>query len=138
MELPAIRKLADRGLSDEELALIRKLADATMGPARRGDVAGFRRADVHFHLCLLELTADPAVRDIARLVLAADPVHAARAGGSGHLMAHEAREHRELAGLLAEGLVSAADELLRLHLSRPSSGRPPRPPGPASVGRWSA
>jgi hypothetical protein len=35
IELPALRKLADRGLSDEELAMTRQLADATMGRALR-------------------------------------------------------------------------------------------------------
>jgi DNA-binding GntR family transcriptional regulator len=117
IQLPAVRKLADRGLSDEELALVRKLADATMRPARRGDVSGFLQADMTFHLCLLELSADPAVGDVARLVLAPGPVGAPHAGRSGHPLTREAREHRELADMLAEGLVSAADELLRLHLS---------------------
>ena len=31
VELPALRKPADRGLSDEELAMTLQLADATMG-----------------------------------------------------------------------------------------------------------
>jgi len=122
IELPGLRKLADRGLSDQELALVRKLADATMRSARSGDVLGYLRADMVFHLCLLELTGDPALSEIARLLLTPVPVQVARAEQSDFLT-HEAREHRELVGLLAEGLVSASDDLLRLHLSRLSAGR---------------
>jgi DNA-binding GntR family transcriptional regulator len=136
LELTAVRKLADRGLSSQELELTGRLADATMRSARHGDVPGYLRADLTFHLCLLELTSDPAVRDVARLVLAPDRGHASRAEGSGHLMVRAAREHRELVGMLADGLVSAADDLLRLHLSRRPAGRPGRrAPGRAATGR---
>jgi len=136
IELSALRRLADRGLSDQELALVRKLADATMRPARAGDVPGYLRADMVFHLCLLELTGDVAVAEIARPLLALDPGRAPRGAELGCLMAAEAREHRELASLLADGMVSAADDLLRLHLSRLSAGRPPpaRHGGPESSG----
>jgi DNA-binding GntR family transcriptional regulator len=128
MELSALRRLADRGLSDQELALVTKLAGDTVRLARGGDVAGYQRADMDFHLCLLELTADPALAGIARLLLAPDRSSAPRA----ELMRREAREHRELAGLLAGGMVSAADHLLRLHLSRlPAAARLA---GPVSIG----
>jgi DNA-binding GntR family transcriptional regulator len=99
-ELSALRRLADRGLSDEELARIRRLAGA---------------ADA-FHLGLLELTGDPAVAEIGRYVLAAGrpcaPAGAVRA----------AREHRELAAMVADGMVSEADHLLRRHLLAISGG----------------
>jgi DNA-binding GntR family transcriptional regulator len=124
MELTALRKLAGRGLSEQELALIRNLADATMRSAKRGDVPGYLQADVTLHLCLLELTGDPALSEIARLLLVPDPMHAPHAVESVDLMAREAREHRELVDMLADNRVSAADDLLRLHLSRLPTGRP--------------
>jgi DNA-binding GntR family transcriptional regulator len=127
MELPALRKLADRGLSEQELAPIRNLADATMRSARRGDVLGYLQADTTLHLALLELTGDPALSEIARLLLAPDPLRAARIEESVDLMACEAREHCELIDMLADGMVSAANDLLRLHLSRRPTGR--RAPG---------
>jgi DNA-binding GntR family transcriptional regulator len=122
IELPGVRRLADRGLSDQEFAHIQKLAGATMRAARCGDVLGYLRADMAFHLCLLELTSDPARSDVARLLLTPDRTCAADV--SDCLMACDAREHSELAGLLADGMVSQADHLLRLHLSRLSAGRP--------------
>jgi DNA-binding GntR family transcriptional regulator len=93
-ELSALRRLADRGLSGEELARVRRLADAASA----------------FHVCLLELADDPAVTEIGTYLLAADrpcaPAGTVRA----------AREHRELAAMVADGMVSAADHLLRRHL----------------------
>jgi DNA-binding GntR family transcriptional regulator len=134
LELSALRRLADRGLSDQEFALVTKLADDTVRLARRGDVLGYLRADMTFHLCLLEMTGDPALAGIAWL-LAPDRERALRAEEPGHLIAREAREHHELAGMLADGMVSAADHLLRLHLSRLSAARlaPALPAGPESV-----
>jgi DNA-binding GntR family transcriptional regulator len=133
VELPALRKLADRGLSDQELAVIRKLADATVRSARSGDVRGYLRADMLFHLYLLELTDDPALSEVARLLLAPGSVPAPRIEESGHLMAAGAREHCELVNMLADDLVNAADDLLRHHVSRLWVDRPA--PAGGSPGR---
>jgi DNA-binding GntR family transcriptional regulator len=139
VELPALRKLADRGLSDEELVVIRKLADATMRSARSGDVLGYLQADMVFHLYLLELTGDPVLSEVARLVLAPSPTSPIGATQTptveepGRLMAAGASEHCELVNMLADEMVSAADDLLRHHVSGPRVGPPAparRPPGP--------
>jgi DNA-binding GntR family transcriptional regulator len=128
LELAAIRWVADRGLSDQELARVRRLADATMRVAGSGDVAGYERADMLFHQALLELTGDPALSEIARLVLVSGRLAASPGGLSNDRVVSEAREHRELVVLLADGMVGAADRLLRLHLSR-------RSPGESAAGR---
>ena len=119
VELPALRRLADRGLSDQELAVVRELADATIRSARDGDVPGYLRADMIFHLYLLELTGDRARCEVARVLLAPGPAPAPPAAQSGHLMAVAAREHRELVSMLTDDMVSAADDLLRHHVTRP-------------------
>jgi DNA-binding GntR family transcriptional regulator len=124
VELPALRKLADRGLSDHELAVIRKLANATMRSARDGDVLGYLQADMVFHLYLLELTGDSALSEVARLLLAPAAVSAPRAEESGHFMAVGAHEHCELVNMLTDDRLSAADDLLRHHVSRPPASRP--------------
>jgi DNA-binding GntR family transcriptional regulator len=128
VELPALRELADRGLSDQELAVVRKLAEATMRPARDGDVPGYLQADMVFHLYLLELTGNEARYEVARLLLVPGAVPAPRGEESGYLMVAAAREHRELVNMLTDDMVSAADDLLRHHASRPSAGR--REPAP--------
>jgi len=122
IELAALRRLADRGLCGEELALVGNLADATVRAARGGDMPGYLRADTAFHLCLMGLTGEPAVCEVARLLLAPELESAPGADESDLFMVREAREHAELVGMLAGGMVSAADHLLRLHLSRRSAG----------------
>jgi DNA-binding GntR family transcriptional regulator len=133
MELPALRKLADRGLSDQELAVIKKLADATMRSARSGDVLGYLRADMVFHLYLLELAGDPAVSEVARVLLAPGAMPAPRIEESGRLMTAGALEHCELVNLLADEMVNAADDLLRHHVSRLWPGQPARFAGPEAT-----
>jgi DNA-binding GntR family transcriptional regulator len=138
IELPALRRLADRGLSDQELAMVRKLARATVRSARDGDVPGYLRADRVFHLYLLDLTDDPDLSEVARLLLAPGRVRAPHGDPSGdpngnphgdlhgdprgeepgHLMAREASEHCELVDMLVNDRMTAADDLLRLHLAR--------------------
>jgi hypothetical protein len=127
IEVPALRQLADRGLSDEELAMIRQLASATVGPALRGDVAGYLQADMTFHLCLLELTGDPALSRVARRLLAAGPEYGPHDAEPGRRMAAGAREHREIVDLLADDSVNAAEDLLRHHVARPGARRPGSP-----------
>jgi len=140
VELAALRKLADRGLSDQELAVARKLAGATMRSARNGDVLGYLRADMTFHLCLLELTGDPALSGIARLLLAPGAAPAPRIEEScieesGHVMAAGALEHCELVNMLADEMVNTADGLLRRHVSRlwPGQPAPARLAGPEAT-----
>ncbi len=116
IEVPALRKLADRGLSDQELAVGRRLAGATVRSARGGDVRGYLQADMSFHLYLLELTSEGALSEVARLLLAPRPV-----GGiePGQRIAAGAGEHGEIVDLLADDRVTAAADLLRHHLRRP-------------------
>jgi hypothetical protein len=127
IELPALRKLADRGLSDEELTMTRQLAGATMRPALSGDLVGYLLADMNFHLYLLELTGDPALSQVARLLLAPAVEHGPQDAELGRHMAVGAQEHREIVNLLADDMVNAAEDLLRQHLARHGARRPSRP-----------
>jgi DNA-binding GntR family transcriptional regulator len=115
IELSALRRLADRGLSDQEYLVAKKLAEATVRSARGGDVLGFHRADLMFHRSLLELIEDPALSEIAVALLA--PARTAETETETDLL-REAHEHAELIAMVADGRVGAADSLLRLHLSR--------------------
>jgi DNA-binding GntR family transcriptional regulator len=115
IELRALRRLADRGLSDMELRRVTKLAEATMRAARTGKALDYSLADTAFHLCLLELTGDPGLSDLGRL-LTPEPARAPSVGE--FVMGRDALEHAELVGMVADGMVTAADRLLRLHHSR--------------------
>jgi hypothetical protein len=120
VELSALRKLAERGLRDEELAVIRKLADATMRSALSADVADYLKADTDFHAGLLELAGDPALPEIGRTLLAAGDGHLPWTEEAGHFMRTGASEHGELVNMLARDMGGVADDLLRHHISRPA------------------
>jgi DNA-binding GntR family transcriptional regulator len=124
IELTGLRRLAERGFSDQELAVVRELAEATLRPARTGDILGYRKADMVFHMWLQELTGDPALSEIARLVLAPGRGEPRRRQESTELMAAAAYEHCELVSMLGDDMLSAADDLLRHHISGPPAGRP--------------
>jgi hypothetical protein len=127
IELPALRNLADRGLSDEELAMIRQLARATTEPALGGDVAGYLQADMIFHLYLIELTGDRALSQVARCLLASGVEHGSPDVELSWRMAAGAQEHREIVDLLADDMVNAAEDLLRHHVAQHGARRPGRP-----------
>jgi DNA-binding GntR family transcriptional regulator len=120
IELSALRRLADRGLSDQEYLVAKKLADATVRSARGGDVLGFHRADLMFHRSLLELIEDPALSEIAAALLVPAEAEAETETETTTEtdLLREAHEHAELIAMVADGRIGAADSLLRLHLSR--------------------
>jgi DNA-binding GntR family transcriptional regulator len=118
IELSALRRLADRGLSDQEYLVAKKLADATVRSARGGDVLGFHRADLMFHRSLLELIEDPALAEIAAALLVPAEAEAEAETTTETDLLREAHEHAELIAMVADGRIGAADSLLRLHLSR--------------------
>jgi len=117
IEVTALRKLADRGLTDEELDTSRRLARATVRSARGGDLTGYLEADATFHLYLLGLTGHPAVADVARLLPGTRAAQLRTVGERAQRMEIGAGEHGEIVALLADDMVSAASEMLRRHVA---------------------
>jgi len=105
--------LAGRGIRDEELAVIRRLAGN----------AG-----------LLDLSGDPALLGIARPLLAACGGQSPWSEEAGRFMGTEASEHRELVDMLARDMSSEADALLRHHISRSAPASAAARPGSAPRG----
>ena len=117
MEIPAVRKVTEQGVSDSELAALERLAAATMAPARDGDILRYIDADLAFHLYLLELAGNQQLVEVVRVLRSRSRLHGLRDSDSARFMRQDAREHRDLVDLLAEGRASAVDDLLRRHLS---------------------
>lgn len=115
LEVPAMRKLAERG-DDRRLAPLTRTVEAIESAAAEGDLAGFLLADRRFHLALLELAGN---RRLVRLV--GQLRDQTRLEGlkplaeSGRLMA-SAREHGELLDALRAGDADRAEALMRQHL----------------------
>jgi DNA-binding GntR family transcriptional regulator len=98
---------------------MRELANATMRSAFRGDILGYLQAEMKFHLHVLELTGDRALLEVAHALLAPNPQHVPCAEECGPLVAARARDHSQLVTMLTDDMMSAADDLLRQHVSRP-------------------
>jgi DNA-binding GntR family transcriptional regulator len=126
IELPALRGLADRGLTDEELATSQRLARATVRSARTRDLRGYLEADAAFHLYLLGLTGNPVLAEVERLLLGIRAAHWPAGAELAQRMEIGAGEHGEIVALLADDRVSAAGEMLRQHVAAglPGPGEP--------------
>lgn len=123
VELRALRRLADRGLRDRELRVMRELANATMRSAFSRDIPGYLLADLNFHLYLLESTGDRALLEVALPLLGANPRHVPCAEECGLVVAAGACDHSQLVTLLTDDMMGAADDLLRQHVPRSLVGR---------------
>jgi DNA-binding GntR family transcriptional regulator len=117
VEIPAVRKVANQGVSGSELAALEQLAAATMAPARDDDILGYINADLAFHLYLLDLAGNRELVEAVRILRSRSRLHGLRDEDSAGFMRRNAREHLALVDLLADGRVSAVDDLLRRHLS---------------------
>lgn len=124
LEIPAVRKVADQGMSDPELAALERLATATLVPARDGDILGYINADMTFHLYLLDQAGNQELVEVVRVLRSRSRLHGLRDSESAGFMRQNAREHLDLVGLIAEGRVNAVDDLLRRHLSAITAGWP--------------
>jgi DNA-binding GntR family transcriptional regulator len=124
VEIPAVRKVADQGVSDSELAALQRLAAATMACARDGDILGYINADLAFHLYLLELAGNRQLVEVVRVLRSRSRLYGLRDSDFARFMRQNAREHLDLVGLIADGRVSAIDDLLRRHLSAIAAGWP--------------
>jgi DNA-binding GntR family transcriptional regulator len=124
VEIPAVRKVTEQGVSDSGLAALERLAAATMAPARDGDILGYINADLAFHLHLLELAGNRQLVEVVRVLRSRSRLHGLRDCDFARFMRQNAREHLELVDLLADGRASAVDDLLRRHLSAITAGWP--------------
>jgi len=118
IEIPAVRKVTDQGVSDSELAALERLAKATIAPARESDILGYISADLAFHLYLLGLAGNRQLVEVVRILRSRSRLHGLRDQDAGVFMVRSADEHLELVNMISDGRASAADDLLRRHISR--------------------
>jgi DNA-binding GntR family transcriptional regulator len=126
IEIPAVRKVTYQGVSDAQLSQLRRAAQATQVPARRGDILGYINADMSFHLHLLDLAGNTQLTELVRILRSRSRLHGLREEDGIPFMTANADEHLELVSMIADGRSSDVDDLLRLHLSRIAAGWPPQ------------
>lgn len=113
LEVPPVLNLVGTLPADRWHAL-RPLAQATVGPAARGDRAGYAEADAAFHAALLELTGNRQLVAVAQNLRRRVRRPAVRPAE----LAVRAAEHVTLVEALAAGDAAHAEGIMRRHLNR--------------------
>jgi DNA-binding GntR family transcriptional regulator len=116
IEVGALRRLADRGLSDQERAACRTRAHATVLAARDHDPPCYSQAAEQFHQYLLDMSGDHAAARLGWTLNAIAPPCGPVSEQDAQRLLAPALEHWQLLDLLADDRVSVACELLRRHL----------------------
>jgi DNA-binding GntR family transcriptional regulator len=66
LEVPTVRRLAERGVREADLAALLALADETVRTAEEPDIVGHVAADLQFHLALLDLWGNDEITEAVR------------------------------------------------------------------------
>lgn len=117
IEVPSARTAAEAGTSDDDLDRVGSLAEATMTAARAGNLLGYIRADLEFHLKLVGLVGNGQLVEVVRLLRARSRIPTIRPFAAAFML-ENAREHRDMTRMLGEGDGSGIDDLLRRHIGR--------------------
>ena len=118
IEVSAARRVTERGVSDEEGRRLAVLAGATVDAARAGDVIGYIKTDLAFHLLLVGLEGDARLVELVRLLRTRCRIDKLVAPLEG-CATRNAEEHLRLVHLCVAGDTAAVGELLSEHISRP-------------------
>jgi DNA-binding GntR family transcriptional regulator len=117
IEVPTARRAAEEGVSDKDLVLVRRLASATMPPSQSGDLIGYIRADLEFHLQLVSLGGSQQLVEVVRLLRARSRIPGIKPVADA-FMVENAHEHIRMAEMLGNGDGPGLDDLLRRHICR--------------------
>ncbi|HEY0168784.1 MAG TPA: GntR family transcriptional regulator [Jatrophihabitans sp.] len=116
IEVPSVRALARRGLSDEEHERLQHLAAQIERAAVRNDMVAHNKADLEFHTALLGLLSNKTlVSTVQSLRVRSRLYGMARLADSGQLLP-TSREHTELLDLIRDGDAEGAAQLMRRHI----------------------
>lgn len=122
LEVPAIRRVAERGLSDADLEYLHSLADRTLEAARSRDVLRYINADMDLHLELVRFAGNDQTVEVVRVLRSRSRLHGLLDEDLPRFMLDSAMEHSELLGLVGDGSSAAASDLLARHISRVAAG----------------
>jgi DNA-binding GntR family transcriptional regulator len=117
VEVHAVRTITETGITDAQLRVLRRLADATAKRAWAGDVVGYINADLELHLQLLALAEQTELIELVRVLRIRGRIQGVRHAPAA-FMAVNAEEHRELVRMVGDGESNAAADLLRRHIGR--------------------
>jgi DNA-binding GntR family transcriptional regulator len=116
VEVPSIATIAERGLTQRQLAPLRALAAEIDGAAHRRDMIAHNKADLEFHITLLEQLGNRTLTDLVRSLRIRSRLYGMAAlADTGHLFP-SSHEHTELLDLIQSRDVAGARRLMGQHI----------------------
>ncbi len=116
LEPPSIRRLGLRGLDSAETEQISAVVARIEQAARDGDMVAYNRADLDFHLGLLELLGNTALVATVRSLRVRSRLYGLSALADAGALFPSSHEHRQLFDLLTAGRAEEAETLMRQHI----------------------
>lgn len=118
LEVPTVRRLAERGVRDAELVSLHELADATVAFAEDGDVVNHVAADLKFHLTLLALWGNGEITESVRALRSRSRLAGLWSDDNHAAMVESSHEHVRLLEHLQQRDGDAAASLMTSHIAR--------------------
>jgi DNA-binding GntR family transcriptional regulator len=116
LEVPVVRRLAERGVDPAALEALRPLATAVEEAARRRDFIAHVTYDLEFHLGLLELGGNHRLVEIVRSLRQGSRLYGLRGLPDDSAVFASFHEHAELLDLVAARDADGAEALMRRHI----------------------
>jgi DNA-binding GntR family transcriptional regulator len=116
LEVPTIRRLAERGVEPGALERLRPLAAGIEDAALRRDFIAHVAIDMEFHLALIGLAGNPRLVDLVRSLRTSSRLYGLRGVQDGAALLSSMHEHAELLDRIAAGDPDGAEDLMRRHI----------------------
>jgi DNA-binding GntR family transcriptional regulator len=121
LEVPVVRRLAERGVREADLVALLPLAEETVQTADKLDIVGHVAADLKFHLALLDLWGNDEITESVRALRSRSRLAGLWSSENHDAMIESAHEHLTLLDLLRRRDDSGAANLIQFHINRAAS-----------------
>lgn len=116
LEVPTIRAVAARGLSNDQRQAAEFLAEASLEAAQRNDLTSHVAADMRFHLYLLGLSGNEHIVDIVRVLRSRGRLYGLHSRLKRSFLLESAKQHVALVKLMADRQDGRAADLIHTHI----------------------
>lgn len=118
LEAPTVRRLAERGVREADLAALLPLAEETVRAADTLDIVGHVAADLRYHLAVVDLWGNHEITEAVRAYRSRSRLAGLWSADNHDAMKESAREHLTLLDLLRRRDAAAAADLMESHIAR--------------------
>ena len=116
IEVPSVRRVAERGLSEVEHAELHALAVDIERSARERDLIAHNKADLEFHTRLLALLGNATLVDVVRSLRFRSRLYGMAALADAGRLEATSHEHIELLDRIRARDLAATEDVMRTHI----------------------